>query len=162
MIFPFLDLALVNTVTNTPIRRRPRPLVPLRVAGPNGRLLLIRALVDSGADEVLLPDTLLPRLGFTPGSGVTRGTSGVGGRTGTIYHPVRLELRAAPNDRLVWDATVGFANLPIHIALFGLAGGLEFFHTTVNVIDRQLTLFPHPMMPLSPASMTPHVPFPVP
>lgn len=153
MTFPLRDIPLVNAVTGAPIRRLPRPFVPLRVAGPNGRLILIHALVDTGADEVLFPDALLPRLGFAPGSGFARGTSGVGGRTATVYHPVRLELRAAPNDRLVWDATVG---------LVGVAGGLEFFHTTLDVVDRQLTLFPHPVMPLTPASATPHAPFPVP
>ncbi len=162
MTFPFMDIDLVNLVTNTPIRRRPRPFVPLRVAGPNGRLFLLDALVDSGADEVLIPQTLLAGLGFAPGSGITRGTSGVGGRTATVYQRVRLELRTAPNDRLVWNTTVAFGHVPFNIVLFGIAGGLEFFHTTLNVIDRQVTLYPHPMMPLSPASVTPHVAFPIP
>ena len=162
MIFPLLDLDLLNTVTNTPIRCRPRPLIPLRVAGPNGRVLLIDALVDTGSDEVHLPDTLLGRLGFAAGTGIARGTSGIGGRGRTIYHPVRLEIRAAPNDRVIWNTTVGFTQIPFHLALFGIAGGLEFFHTTVNVIDNQLALFPHPTMPFVAPCVSPHAAFPVP
>ncbi len=162
MIFPFLDLNLINTITNTPIRRQLRPLIQLRVAGPSGRLVLLYARVDNGADEVLLPDTLLPVLGFAPGTGVSSGTSGIGGRGQIVYHPVRLELRASTNDRLVWNATVGFGPLPIRIGMFGVAGGLEFFHTSLNVIDRQVVLYPHHMMPLVPPSSTSHTPFQIP
>ncbi|MCI0703477.1 MAG: hypothetical protein L0241_20550 [Planctomycetia bacterium] len=162
MIFPFLDLNLINTVTNTPIRQRPRPFIPLYIAGPNGRLIKFDALVDSGADEVLLPDSFLAALGFTPGSGVIRGTTGIGGRGQTVYQSVRLELRAAANDRVIWNSMIGFTPLPLQICLFGIAGGLEFFHTSLNIIDRHVVLFPHAMMPLVPPSSTPHVSFPIP
>jgi len=162
VIFPLLDTPLTNAQTNTPIRIRFRPLIPLRVAGPNGRLIDLEALVDTGADEVLLPDTLLPAFGFASGSGITRGTSGIGGRTTVVFHPIRLEIRANPNDRIAWHATVGFAKLSLHVAMFGLAGGLEFFHTTLNVIDRQLGLFPHPTIPLAAPCVSPHVAFSVP
>lgn len=162
MIFPLLDSPLINTLTNRPAQIRLRPLIPLRVAGPNGRLIFIDGLVDTGSDEVLLPDNLLPRLGFPPGSGVTRSTSGIGGSRQTVYHPVRLEIRVAANDRVAWNATVGFTQLPYHVALFGIAGGLEFFHTSLNLINRQFVLFPHPSLPLASACVVPHAAFTVP
>lgn len=162
MIFPLDDSPILNTATNTYLRRQPRPIVPLYASGPNARLMAVRAIVDTGADEVLLPDHMLPRLGFLPGTGITRGTTGVGGRSQVVYHPVRLEIRAAPNDRVAWHATVGFTALPHNVALFGVAGGLEFFHATLNVIDSQLGLYPHPTIPLAAACVAPHVAFPVP
>ena len=162
MIFPLLDTPLINAVTNSPVRTQFRPLVPLLVTGPNGRLIGIEALVDTGADEVLLPDSMLPRLGFAPGTGIPRATTGIGGRGQVIYHPVRLEIRASSIDYVAWNATIGFTQAPFHVALLGVAGGLEFFHTTLNVIDRQLTLFPHPIIPLAARCATPHVAFPVP
>lgn len=162
MIFALRELPLVNSAAGVPLRSRPRPIVTLYVAGPNGRLVGLDALVDSGCDDVVLPHTALRSLGFAPGSGVAGSTSGVGGRTTTIYHPVRLEIRAAPNDRVAWNATVGFAQLPHQLALFGVAGGLEFFHATLNVIDRQLGLVPHPIIPLASPCVSPHVPFGVP
>lgn len=162
MIFALNDMPILNTVTNAYLRRQPRPIIPLSVAGPNGRLVAIQAIVDTGADEVLLPGKLLKHLGFTAGVGATGGTTGIGGRNPVVYHPVRLEIRIAPNDRVAWHATVGFTTLPHNIALFGVAGGLEFFHTTLNVIDSQLGLFPHPITPLAAACVTPHAALPVP
>ncbi|MBA4063747.1 MAG: hypothetical protein C0501_08550 [Isosphaera sp.] len=162
MTFTLTDDPLVNTATNNPTRRQPRPLIPLLVAGPNGRLWPVRGLVDTGADEVLFPDYLLKGFGFAAGSGISRGTSGVGGRSQVVYHPVRLEIRAAPNDRVAWNTTVGFTQLAHNVALFGVAGGLEFFHTTLNVIDNHLGLFPHPTVPLAGPCVAPHAPFPVP
>ncbi|WP_439632109.1 aspartyl protease family protein [Gemmata sp.] len=162
MIFTLNEAPLVNPVTRVPLRHQPRPIVPMLVAGPNGRLLSVDALVDTGADEVIIPITLLSRLGFAPGTGIAGGTSGVGGRQPVVYHPVRLEIRATPNDRVAWNATVGFAQTSLNLALFGVAGGLEFFHATLSVIDRQLGLVPHPVIPLASPCVSPHVPFSVP
>lgn len=140
---------------------RDRPVLDLWLHGPAGSVETA-VLVDTGADDVILPAILLPRLGLDLTRGRPRGTRGVGSRVTTYFFPVELELVAASNDRLRWRATVGFGPTPPGLGLFGIAGGLEFFQLTVSVVDGWFALAPHPLVRPLPPTTYPHAPRPSP
>lgn len=119
-------------------------------------------LVDTGADDIILPVGLARPLGFDLARGRTRGTRGAGSSFTSYFFPVELELVVAPNDRLRWRATVGFGPTPPGLGLFGIAGGLEFFHLTLSVVDGWFALAPHPLVRPLPPTTYPHPPRPSP
>jgi hypothetical protein len=112
------------TLTKDQVRR---PIVPVRLLGPNGRWSTIDALIDTVADVTLFPERLAERLGVTlTGVAEIPLTSALG--TIAIYRAVELtqELRRFP-DTLRWQGMVGF--LPRHMTygLLGTRGFFEFF-----------------------------------
>ena len=146
--------------TTTPARLR--PILPLRIHGPQSQTASLLMLVDSGADEICLPVHLIPTLGLNPSLAQTRTLTGVGVRTAVYYFPVELEIQTGPTDRIRWRTTVSFGQVPQHLGLFGIAGGLEFFHFTMNVVDSWFSLAPHPLLPAVPPIVYPHTPYPIP
>jgi len=163
VIFYFRTVAIAPPGRSAPpVTPRPRPITPLRVFGRNGTMARVNVLIDTGADEVLLPTRLIAPLGFTPGAGQTRRTRGVGGRVAFQYFDVELELLAGTNNRVRWRTTVGFGPVPPQIGLFGVAGGLEFFQLSMNVIDGCFALSPHPLIGPLPPTAYPHTPYPIP
>ncbi len=135
----------------------------LRVFGPAG-WKSNPVLVDTGADDIILPVDLVQPLGLDLTRARPRATRGIGGRMTTYYLSVELELYRAPNDRLRWAATVGFGPTPpgIGLGLFGVAGGLEFFHLTMSVVDGWFALAPHPLIRPLPPTTYPHQPLAAP
>lgn len=127
--------------------------------GPAGQRT-VPVLVDTGADDVILPVDLVDQLGLNLTRARTRDTRGVGGRVTTYYLPVELELHRGPNDRLRWASTVGFGPTPpgVGLGLFGVAGGLEFFHLSMSVVDGWFALAPHPLIRPLPPTAYPHQP----
>jgi hypothetical protein len=67
---------------------------------------------------------------------------------GLLYAPVILVL-SDQVETYRWRAVVAFTHTPLRIALFGIAGGLEHFHTTLDVVDRELLLFPKQTLPVT-------------
>lgn len=115
-----------------------RPMVPLRVVS-GLRDTAIVGLVDTGADETVLPDFLVSALGVEVGrTGTFRG---VGGHTvpGT-FGEVTLELRQGRQSRR-WETTVAFISGPI-VAILGRHGFLEHFRATFDDRKRELTVAP--------------------
>ncbi|MBX9585449.1 MAG: hypothetical protein K2X87_34515 [Gemmataceae bacterium] len=117
-------------------------------------------LVDTGADDVILPFDLVGPLGLNLTQARPRATRGVGSRVTTYFLPVELEIFIAADDRLRWAATVGFGPTPpgVGLGLFGVAGGLEFFHLTLSVVDGWFALAPHPLVRPLPPTAYPHQP----
>jgi hypothetical protein len=119
-------------------------------------------LVDTGADEICLPRNLVPALGLDLSQAATRTLTSVGVRTTVHYLPVELELQTKPNDRIRWRTMVSFGAVPAHLGLFGVAGGLEFFHFNMSVVDGWFSLAPHPLIPAVPPTAYPHTPRQIP
>lgn len=134
----------------------------VRVHGVRGVSQNVNMLIDTGADEVMLPATYLPLLGFDPVQAQQRTLTGVGGRVVLNYFSVELELVASATNRLRWRTNVGFGQTPGGLGLFGVAGGLEFFHLSMNVIDGWFSLSPHPLLGPVPPTAYPHTPHPIP
>ena len=140
---------------------RDRPIFDLRVHGPAG-VRKVPVLVDTGADYVILPANLMRPLGLDPARARNANTRGIGGRVTTYFFPVELEILVAADDRLRWAATVGFGPTAAGLGLFGVAGGLEFLHLTMSVIDGWFALAPHPLIRPLPPTSYPHQPLAAP
>ena len=113
-----------------------RPIVPVRLLGPNRHWSTIDALIDTGSDITLFPERLAERLGvdLTDIAEVPL-TSALG--TIATYRAVELtlELRRFP-DTMRWQGVVGF--LPRHMTygLLGTRGFFEFFDVQYSARQR--------------------------
>ena len=113
-----------------------RPMIKILVGGPSGVEELM-GQADIGADDTLLPDYLVTKLGVD----MTRGERAVivgidGGSSLVRYGMVDLAL---PGYR--WSARVGF-HAGFHTIL-GHSGFLEYFTASFNGRRRSLTLTPN-------------------
>ena len=125
---------------------RYKPLIPLTILGPGGQTLR-HVSVDTSADDIVLPSYIAPLLGIDLSSAPQLQASGVGGQTNTLYFaPVILEL-TDHIDTYHWRATVGFTLAFLKFPLFGIAGGLEFFRTTMDGFRKEVTLVAQPHLP---------------
>jgi hypothetical protein len=126
---------------------RYKPVIPLTIIGPNGQTGL-PALVDSGADDVVLPVHVAARIGVDLAAALAGQARGLGGNqpVGLLYAPVIL-LLSDGTQTCRWRAVAAFTPTPLRFAIFGIAGGLEHFRATLDIGDRELTLLPKPSLP---------------
>jgi hypothetical protein len=108
-------------------------------------------LVAPDVDDVLLPFWLAPLIGLN----LTTGTPGrcrglaTGSPVDVMYCPVELELSDA-TESYRWPAVVGFTADPgLRIPAFGVAGGLQHFHTSLDFVHSTITLVPRRTLPAS-------------
>jgi hypothetical protein len=124
--------------------RRYKPVITISVGGPRARQVR-QILADTGADDVVFPDILASHLGIdlslaTPGSSfVASGSQPIP----VLFAPVVLTLDDG-KESCRWRAVVGFAPLRSAYGLFGIAGGLEHFRTTLDGGNHSLELVPLP------------------
>lgn len=117
-----------------------RPMALLRVVS-GLRDTTIVGLVDTGADETVLPDFLVSALGVEVDVRKTGTFRGVGGQTVRgVFGEVALELRQGRQSRR-WETTVAFVSGPT-VAILGRHGFLEYFRATFDDRKRELTLAP--------------------
>jgi hypothetical protein len=127
--------------------KRYKPLITITVGGPRMQQLR-QILVDTRADDIVFPEILAGRLGVdlslaTPGSSFTVGS---GQPIPVLFAPVVLTLDDG-KESCRWRAVVGFAPLRSAYGLFGIAGGLEHFRTTLDGGNHSLELVPLPSLP---------------
>ena len=123
-----------------------RPVIPVRITGITGHHDL-RGLVDTGANDTVLPDAILEFIGVTFRPGDRAVIVGIEGSTTVVrYGTVDLEIPGAGGGYR-WSARVGF-----HAgfrAVLGHKGFLEYFTASFNGRSRQLTLTPNGTAPAS-------------
>ena len=104
-----------------------RPIVPVRLVGPNGRWSTIDALIDTGSDVTLFPERLAERLGVDLSDVAEIPLTSALGTIAT-YRAVELtlELRRFP-ETLRWQGVVGFLPRQMTYGLLGTRGFFEFF-----------------------------------
>jgi len=116
-----------------------RPYLVLQVTGPNGRSGLIPGLLDSGADNTVLPAGYAPLMGYAGGDLVTSQGTQVGGsvtlRNATT--PSRAYVPEMPN--------VVFPILPCFVhgcqnALWGRSDLMQQFDVTIMDRRQQFAL----------------------
>ncbi len=123
------------TVAKDQVRR---PIVPVRLLGPNGRWSTIDALIDTGSDVTLFPERLAERLGVNldnvPEIPLTSALGSI-----ATYRAVdlTLELPRFP-DTLRWQGIVGFLPRQMTYGLLGTRGFFEFFDLRYSA-RRQIT-----------------------
>jgi hypothetical protein len=128
---------------------RDRPVIPITVIGPQGQATTF-VLVDSGADDVVFPMDLAPQIGVDLSAAVKRQAQGVSAPqpASLLFAPVLLEL-SDQNETYRWRAVVAFTQTPLRFSLFGVAGGIEHFLTTLDLGAREITLLPQPSLPVT-------------
>ncbi len=105
------------------------PFIPLCVRGKDGKEYVVRALIDSGAEGMLLPKVISDLIGLKEtGRSVTKGISGSTDVSKTSvsvkisnddeYYDLKLDARVLQNE----DSTI-----PV---LLGRAGFFDVFHIT--------------------------------
>ncbi len=124
-----------------------KPVIPLTIIGPTGQVTC-PMLLDCGADDVVFPAGLAARIGVDLSSALPGQAQGLGGSqpVGLLYAPVILLL----SDRIEtcrWRTVVAFTRTSLRLALFGIAGGLEFFRTTLDVGANEIIILPNPSLP---------------
>ena len=123
-------------------RARYRPVVPLHVEGPSGSCDL-DVLVDSGADDVVLPEGLAEALGIDLRRASFRSAASVGAaRVSYQYASVELAVSDG-NETFRWGALVGFLSGAMSFPVVGHAGFLQFFDAELLGAERVLVLRPN-------------------
>lgn len=122
-----------------------RPYIPLVVHGPRTSATVI-ALVDTGADETILPAYVLTEIGGKYERDQQARFRGVGGHLVTVnYSQVSLALDHADGEYR-WSAKVGFLEGK-QVAILGTKGFLEHFNATFNADHLYLKLQPSKAFP---------------
>jgi hypothetical protein len=128
-----------------------RPILPLRVFGPAGRVL-VHSTLDTGSAVVVFPMSVASRIGVRDfvesaplvGVGSSRSRPAL-----ARYAPVVLRL-AEGREVCQWRAVVGFTDAAMTSdGLFGVAGGLEHFYTAIDHHAHQITLIPRVTLPVT-------------
>lgn len=143
MIFPYKRYS-INASRIIPRNVLYRPMVPLRILGPKDDVYFW-ALVDTGADETLLPRSIGEALGIKIDDKQSGwiGSFG-GGRLPVAPGEVELEL-SRDGQTIKWSAMIGFVPFEDpaeEIALLGHAGCLELFHVLFDGEAQQLEITP--------------------
>ena len=137
MRFPYTRSTVQGTVPNS-YTYTFRPMVPVSVFGPTGNDDVF-GRVDTGADDTLLPDSLIPILGMGNLS-VPIPVGGIGGVTLARYGLVDLEI-AQGMTSYRWQAYVGFYSHSLPV--FGMKGFLSCFNARLYGRLRYLDLVPN-------------------
>jgi hypothetical protein len=126
---------------------RYRPVIPLAVVGPGGQHS-VEALVDSGSDDVVFPLDVAAHIGLNLSAATAGQAQGLGGPqpVGLLYAPVILVLSDGMQT-CRWRAVTAFTGSRLRFAIFGIAGGLEHFRTTLDVQSLEIILLPQPSLP---------------
>ena len=121
-----------------------RPTALIRIIGATG-VANDYGLMDTGADDTLLPMVLKGPLGVLPGFGETATISGINGGTITaVFTMVDLELRRGKVAHR-WAATVGFHEG--YKTILGRFGFFEYFFASFNHRRRIVTIRPNEDLP---------------
>ncbi len=101
-------------------------------------------LLDTGSDDTVFSEQVARNIGIDLSQTVAQ-PIGLAGR-GLIpcrYATVVLRITDGSLETYEWAATVGFVTVPLHIALLGHAGFLQFFDADFLGADREVTLTPN-------------------
>jgi hypothetical protein len=115
-----------------------RPEILVRVIGSTSEALLM-ALIDTGADECVLPESLAEVIGVTLDQMHTVRATGVGGHPiDLVPGDVEFEL-SDDTQRCRWSIRVGFARFEHpedECAILGNVGALEYFTATFDAVGQ--------------------------
>lgn len=143
MIFHFRKSSLKHPDPCRPDRAyRMRPLLPVLLIGSERRILS-QLLLDTGSAGIVLPLATAEELGIRNfrSTGMLQGVGvGPSGAQVARYAEVLLRIHQG-GEACQWKSIVAFteATLPVE-GIFGISGGLEYFHTTIDVFANQITL----------------------
>jgi hypothetical protein len=118
---------------------RPRTILPVSVVGPTGSVMR-DALLDTGSDETVFPESVAVRIGIDLVSAPLGGASGAAAtRVPLRYAQVTLRIGDHYEQR-EWSALIGFTAAPLRYPLLGYAGFLQFFDSTFRGAREEVEL----------------------
>jgi predicted aspartyl protease len=139
LAFPYRIAADVEASPSAPEIPVYRPMIPLLLIGPHGRQALTFALVDTGADDTLLPMYLVASLGIKLESKVYA-LFGASGRAIQVrYGIVEIEMARPEIGSYRWEAKVGFQAVR-PTSVLGRAGCLDRLGTFFDGPNRQVVI----------------------
>jgi predicted aspartyl protease len=125
-----------------------RPVITIRIAGSRSAARW-DALVDTGADETLLPLSLAELLGVELDAEGTSLAAGISGDKLTIHYG-EVEFQIAEGiEEVKWRSTVGFVefgNSDEEIIVLGHSGCLDFFTAIFNGELAELEMMPNALL----------------
>jgi hypothetical protein len=148
VIFPIQEFRLLRPAPSLGARPfRLKTIIPILLIGPSTQRFG-NVLVDSGADDVVFPEVLAQHLGIDLTTApLSSARTQLGGGHSTLRY-ARIILRLTDGLQVCrWRAVVAFAQMPPTYGLFGIAGGLEHFRTTMDFQSREMTFDPLPTLP---------------
>jgi hypothetical protein len=125
------------------VLHRYRPILDVEVSGPAGKKW-IKATLDSGSDDTILPLTLAGELGIDL-TAAPRGRSAAVGGMCFEYPYAKVGLRIAAADGkeiLAWNTLVGFSDARKKAGLLGQSGTLEYFEVTLDYHSKVIAVAP--------------------
>ena len=126
-----------------------RPVITIKIAGPKAEARW-DALVDTGADETLLPLSLAELLGVELNQDVTSQAAGISGDKLTIqYGDIELQITDG-DEKAIWRTTVGFVDFGStddEVIVLGHGGCLDYFIANFDGEAAELVLTPNALLP---------------
>lgn len=110
-----------------------------------GTRVFANALVDTGADDVIIPHREAPPGLDLTGAPEVVHTVANGGSMRVRFAEVELTLAASVTHFVQWNTMVGFADTPR--AVLGFRGGLELFPSTSDATNMRFVLLPNQRIP---------------
>lgn len=115
-----------------------RPVIPIRITGNNGTAVFY-GLLDTGADETLLPSKIADLVGIKVDESQASTVMSASGEMKVAYGKVMIEVGHG-KQRYGWRATVGIVQQPWQEALLGHIGFLRYFDATFMGAKREIKL----------------------
>ena len=126
-----------------------RPVITIRIFGTKSEAQW-DALVDTGADETLLPISLAGLLGVQLDTQAAGSAVGITGEQLAIhYGDVRLQITAG-QETVAWTTIVGFVDFGAsedEVIVLGHGGCLDYFTATFDGEQAVLELTPNRLLP---------------
>jgi hypothetical protein len=120
---------------------RPRPILAVRIAGPNSWVLR-DGVLDTGADDTVFPEWVATAVGLDLSQADQRDIGLVGrGPILCRYLPVELRITDGKQETYEWTAVVGFVQQSfLTRPLLGYAGFLQYFDATFRGADCEVVV----------------------
>ena len=117
------------------------PYIPVYLRNKEGKLIKVIGLLDSGADNTVVPEDLAIILGLKEKDNSENITKGIGGKVkttrSTLHLRVKNERESYPLDVPVLILKDNKSNVPL---LLGRQGFFEYFHITFRQKDEKIVL----------------------
>ena len=138
MKFPYTQYDVEPTPSQPGVSVVFRPVIPFRLTGATAGAVFY-GLLDSGADETLIPKEIADHIGVESISDQTGTILSASGEMPATYGAVSIEF-GPESERYRWRAVVGIVDQPWKEALLGHIGFLRYFDVTFLGDDRAVQL----------------------